>query len=167
MNTKLCLSCKKEVFENENTCPTCNFPFNGTEKEKAIHIGKFINQKSIVSSSEDSILKVRNILFLIAAIQLLGLGINLYKGHIDIVTIVVYLILALTFISCGVLIKKSPILFITFPLCLLLALYFIEYLTVPSLFFRGIIFKVLIIGIMIYSIYIVIKSNQFKKKHTL
>lgn len=40
-----CPACKAEQIENVEFCKNCKFPFNGTDKEVAIHIGKFIKKK--------------------------------------------------------------------------------------------------------------------------
>ncbi|MBP2831599.1 hypothetical protein J8281_05300 [Aquimarina sp. U1-2] len=162
-----CPACKKEVASNEDICPTCDFPFNGSEKEKSIHIGRFINKKGIIIDSNNALKGIRNILFIVATFQILKLLISINQGFNDIFTIGIYVFLSLTFILSGILVKKSPLLFTIFPLILLLGLYFLQYLVDPTSIYSGIFFKIAIIGGMLYSVFLTIKSNKFKKTYNL
>ena len=55
-----CPACKKENPKIAIFCETCNYPFEGTEKEKAIHIGRFVTKKGVTVDSEIQINRSRS-----------------------------------------------------------------------------------------------------------
>lgn len=158
-----CPACKKEHIESLDNCNICAFPFNGTEKERAIHIGRFINTKGVLIDSVDSIKRSQMILFVIAGFNTLLFLINFFLGSIFLLDIALIGI----FLLCGILIRKSPILFICIPLVLIIGINISNYFIDPSLAFNGIFIKILIVSSLIYSIYIILKANKFKKRYEI
>ncbi len=165
MESNVCPACKNDNDSNINLCVKCEFPFNGTEKEKSIHIGRFIGKKGIIFDAEDSLTKSQNLLYLAAGFYILGLIVNfsILLNHLIalVFNIVVIIVIALS----GFLLKKSPLLFLIIPLTVLLMVYFLNYLVDPNSILRGILFKFLILGSLIFSIYNYLVSEKFKKKY--
>ncbi len=73
MENNNCPACKTEFSERVEFCSKCEFPFNGTEKEKAIHIGRFIGKKGVIADSSIYIKKSQNILYFIAGLNIFSL----------------------------------------------------------------------------------------------
>ena len=166
MSSIQCPACKKPQEANLSNCKNCMFPFTGSEQEKSKHIGLFINKKSIVHDAENAITRSRKILFLIAAYNFLFITVPFISPdmEIDIFAISINVILALGFIMCALLLKRSPMFFTIFPLCAILGLYAANFLYDPDLAMRGIIFKLVIIGSLIYSIYLLQEAKKFNNK---
>ena len=78
---KNCPACKNVNETDIDSCVRCEFPFNGSDKEKSIHIGKFIGQKGIITDSEDSLTKSQNFLYLAAAFYLVGVIVNFLRSR--------------------------------------------------------------------------------------
>ncbi|MEC3907913.1 hypothetical protein VOI54_12860 [Tamlana sp. 2201CG12-4] len=167
MGDKICPACKNESNSITNTCEKCKFPFEGSEKDKSIHIGRFISDKGIIADSEDYINKSQKFVGFAAAIYLLRAIIGfstLLSSPIDFfINIFVITILIIS----AVFIKKLPFVFLLIPTLTLTTIYVIEYLVDFDIFINGIIFKLLIFGCLIYSIYINLESNKFKKKFNI
>lgn len=165
MEQQICPACKHEHIIGEAICRICKFPFNGTEKEKSIHIGRFISKKGVIEDSKNSLDKSRNWLFFVAALNILGIIINHKLVFYNIIVAAVTLAIPLIIITSALLLKKSPIVFLSIPLVLMLIVYTLELILEPSSWYRGIILKVFIIGLLCYSIYNYIVSKRFKKQY--
>ena len=160
-----CPSCKREYMEKIDTCKNCNFPFNGTEKEKAIHIGQFINKKGVLFDSVDSIGKSQKILYAITALNLIALIIRFSLNGIILDDLIQNGIITLIFLFCGIYLKKNPILLTIIPLVLLIGVYTLNYIIDPMSLLRGILFKLIIIGSLVYSVYLIKSAEKFSKKY--
>lgn len=161
-----CPACKKEIIKEVDTCSFCAFPFNGTEKEKAIHIGRFINEKTVVDTSDRSIKRTRLVLYIIGGLQM-GYVLLSLLGGAELLGLILLVIVAGTFIVSGILLKKSPLLFTILPLILLVFFYAMKYIVDPYSLRRWIGLKVLIIGALCYNVYHVLQSNKFMKKYNV
>ncbi|WP_406683555.1 hypothetical protein N1F78_12810 [Seonamhaeicola sp. MEBiC1930] len=167
MESKICPACKNENLSRADNCQICEFPFTGSEKEKSLHIGKFISDKGIIIDSEDSLNKSRNLLFLAAGFYILGAIINYSLLLNNLFALVFNVVVILIIVVSGVLLKKSPLIFLSIPLILLITIYAINYLADPNTLINGIIFKMIILGSLGYSIYNYLASKKFKKKYNL
>ena len=167
METKVCPACKNDVGVAEINCSICEFPFEGTEKEKSIHIGRFIGKKGVIIDAEDHLIKSRNLLFLAAGFYALGTFINLSFLLKYPVALIINIAVISILVMCGILIKRAPLFFLIFPLALLFSIYLSNYLNDPSSIYNGILFKIIILGSLIYSIYLYLASKKFKKKYKI
>lgn len=162
-----CPACKTETTNNEAFCSTCNFPYTGTDKEKAIHIGQFIKQKGVITDSGSSIERSQKILYIVSLINLLLIMYNFLWLKFPITLLLPDTIVAIILTFCAYKIHSNPLLFIIIPLTLLIVIYTINYFIDPYLIIRGILFKLIILGSLIYSIYMIYNAKQFKKKFNL
>lgn len=167
MIIKVCPACKNEIDTNNQFCDRCEFPFEASEKEKSIHIGKFISNKGIIVDSDDSLAKSQNLLYLAAGFYILGIIINFSVIKQDLFSLIFSVVVIFIIALCGFLLKKAPLIFLCIPLALLFFIYTINYLSNPRTLAQGIIFKILILGSLIYSIYNYKLSERFKKKYNL
>lgn len=159
-----CPACKAEQIENVEFCKNCKFPFNGTDKEVAIHIGKFIKKKGIIFDSGDSIERSQQILIGIVCINLLFIIIEYFTIASTFSDIITNLIITAIIAFCGYRIKKNPILYTLVPLIILLFVYTFNFIFNPILFRTGIVFVLAIIGGLCYSIYLIKSAKKFKNK---
>jgi len=165
MEQVFCPACKNEHIISEDLCRICQFPFNDTQKEKSIHIGRFIGEKGIIQDSNDNLDKSRNLLFLVAMLNIVSIVINYKLIFQNVLVAIITLSIPAIIIVSALLIKKSPIVFLSIPLLLMLTIYLIEYILNPYSLLRGIVLKVFVVGLLGYSIYNYIISQNFKKRY--
>ncbi|PCE66378.1 hypothetical protein [Sediminicola luteus] len=164
MEKKVCPACGFYSLEAHHFCDNCNYPFSGTDKERSVHIARFIDAKGVVADAEDSILRSQKIIFAVAAVNTVFMVIGAVNGGMDVLGFGLTLIVTVTILLCGVFIKKQPVFFTLVPLILIVATYIINFTISPESIFRGIIFKLIIIGSLGYSIYLVKQAERFKNQ---
>lgn len=79
MSALECPNCNDEVAQIEMECSNCGFPLDGTEKEKAIFIGRQISNKSKITNAKTSQDRVQKIIYVIAAFQFLNAFLVYYR----------------------------------------------------------------------------------------
>ena len=166
MEESKCSYCHETVSQVEVHCESCGFPLAGTDKEKAIWIGRQTMRKSKVARSEKMIGKTRIILYILAGLQILN-AILVYVKFSSVVDVIFYLVIAALLATFGYLSPKKPILFVSLALCVMLGYYFLLYLADPMLLFQGILWKCAIIMALLYTLYDAVESNNLKKKYKL
>ncbi|MDG5493201.1 hypothetical protein [Psychroserpens sp. SPM9] len=162
-----CPSCKNEVNQNISSCPNCQFPFFGTKEEKAKHIGKFITDKNILTDSVDSLDRSRNILFLIALLTVVGVVIETKKGTLGQIDLIINIVIISILIICGIFVFKKPILANLIAISLFVILYVIQIITNPAIFLENILFKIITLGFLGFSVVQVLKASKFKKQYNI
>ena len=165
MEIQFCPACKNEHVIGEANCRICGFPFNGSEKEKSIHIGRFIGKKGVIQDSENSLDKSRNLLFFVALLNIMGIVIDYELVFQNAIVAIVSCFIPSVIIISALLIKKSPLVFLGIPFVLMLLVYCSEIILNPTGWYRGIVFKLIVLGLLSYSIYNYIASNNFKKRY--
>ncbi|MDR5590363.1 hypothetical protein [Christiangramia sp. SM2212] len=167
MESSNCPACRQESTTVLDYCSNCNFPYKGTENERSAHIGRFISEKNILSDSETSIKKSRNILLIIAALNFVMFFIAIFSSEYLLVDAIVNLVIAVIFAMFAFFIKKSPVIFTVIPLLFIVMLYLIDATYDPSSIARGMIFKMFILGSLGYGAYKCYQAEKFKKKYNL
>lgn len=167
MESSNCPACSQESSTILEYCSNCNFPYNGTENERSAHIGRFISEKNILSESETSVKKSRNILYIIAGLNFLMFFIAIFSNEYLLVDAIVNLVIAAIFASFAFFIHKSPVIFTVIPLVFITMIYLIDATYDPSSMARGMIFKLFILGSLGYGAYKCYKAEKFKKKYNL
>ncbi|VXB01899.1 conserved membrane hypothetical protein [Flavobacterium sp. 9AF] len=167
MNNKICPACKKESPESYDNCSYCKFPFNGTEKEQATHIGKFIADKGILDKSKHNIENSKRILFYIVAFNTIGLIIAIMNNKYDFLGVFLTVFISLIFLLCGIFLQKNPKILTIIPLTIILLFYTLNFIFDREHFFNGIIFKIIIVGALIYNLYVLNEAEKFKKANNL
>ncbi|WP_299216847.1 hypothetical protein [uncultured Dokdonia sp.] len=163
----ICPACNKEHIKSLDTCNICAFPFNGTEKERAIHIGKFISTKGVLIDSDTTIKKIQQLFYFIGGFNLMLLVMHSLIGIVYIVNSILDFIFFVIFITCGIFIRKNPLVFTIIPLVFMIGINALYYIIDPELVLKGIIYKIIIVGCLLYSIYIVLKAQDFKRKYNV
>lgn len=167
MENHHCPSCKNNTPTSYELCSFCKFPFNGTENEKSLHIGKFISAKNILDKSEENIQNSKKILFMIVAFNILGVVISVMKNQYDFFGILISTIITLTMLFCALYLHKKPMILTIIPLSLILLIYTINFIFSRETFFQGIIFKTIILFALTYNLYTLNQANKFKKENNL
>jgi len=167
MEDLICPACKTKIYIQDEFCDICAFPIHGTEKEKAIHIGRFINKKGVVEDSSNALSNVQKILFAISGLYLISFLIIYSKPDSHWLDLLIYGILVGVFLLSAIVLKKSPLFFTVFPLIVLLFFYTLLGLIDSSTIYKGIALKIFIISSLLYSIFLTIKANKFKKKYNV
>lgn len=161
-----CPACKKENPKIAIFCETCNYPFEGAEKEKAIHIGRFVTKKGVTIDSEIQINRSRSILFIIAMVNGLAIAMSIANSvDYSIEDYVFNIIITSVFILCAITIKKNPFVKILIPLLLLLFVNLLNFIVDPNTLLQGIVLKVIYIGSLSCSLYLVKSAENFRKKY--
>ncbi|MGC6430381.1 MAG: hypothetical protein ACON5F_05005 [Jejuia sp.] len=160
----ICPNCKSEVSQVELECEHCGFPLAGTDKEKAIFIGRQISNKSKIGDAKESQAKAQRILYIVAGFQILN-GVLVYFNTKSLIDTAFYIVLGLLLGVFGFFSSKKPILFLSLALALILGYYVLLYLINPELVFRGSMWKVVIIGFLGYGIWNAIEAKELKKQN--
>ena len=163
-NSLSCPNCDFDVSQIEIECSNCNYPLAGSEKEKAIFIGRQISNKSRIGDAKTAQKKVRAILYIIGGFLLLNACVALYNDF-DLVSILFYFILGFTMLGFGYLSPKKPLIFISLALGLLILYYFILYLLDPMFLFQGILWKFVAVAFLLWGLVQSYSEHQLKKKN--
>lgn len=160
---KDCPACKKENEEISIFCERCDFPFEGTEKEKAVHIGKFISKKGVSYDKDDSLKRSQLILGIIAVLNLMFLVIN--YSIVETADIIFTGFIIITFSYCALTIKKHSFIKVLIPLVILIFINLLILLVTPQAFYDGMIIRLAYIVALSYSLVMIGSHNKFKKKY--
>lgn len=164
INKKKCPTCKINFSSLPTICDNCGFPFNGSDKEKAIFIGKQISNKGKISDSKSQIRGIRILLWILGLINIAVPHI-FYKTYIDFnFLVVVYLTFGLFFIGCGFLTYRSPKAALLIPLITVLSFYIFAGIMDSATIFRGLIWKMLMISTLVYSLINHLNANKIRKE---
>lgn len=166
MEENKCSYCKVAVSAVEVHCENCGFPLSGTEKEKAIWIGRQTMRKSKIDNSAQMIHKTRIILYVVAGFQVLD-GLLAYFMFNSVIDLILHLVIAGMLATFSYLSPKKPILFVSLALGVIVCYYLLLYLANPMFFFNGILWKCIIMMALSYTLYDAIESHQLKKKYKL
>jgi hypothetical protein len=160
---KTCPSCKKENSEIAIVCERCQFPFEGTEKEKAIHIAQFISKKGVKYDKDEYLKKSQMVLGFIAALDIIYLMFT-YNFLPDTVLYTnVFMILLFAF--CAITIRQAPIIKILIPLSILCVSSLLMVLINASAFFVPLVFRGIYIAILGYTLYMIRSTQKFSQKY--
>ena len=164
-NTALvCPNCDSDVSQIEVFCDYCGYPLAGTEKEKAIFIGKQIANKSTIGDAKDSQHRVSIILYIVAVFMFLN-AFLVYTNLNSLIDAIIYSALGIVLIVIGVLAPKKPILFIAIALFVMLSYYTLLFIIDPSYILQGIVWKIVILASLVYGLIHAIEARKLKKKH--
>lgn len=161
-----CPHCGAEVAKVAIICEDCKFPIAGTEKEKAIFIGRQTLNISKVVSAEEVVKRTQIILYVVAAFKVLT-AVLIYSNFKIIFETVFYLVIALVIAVFAYLLPKKPIVFILASLAVILGYYLLLFIVNPVMLYNGILWKFAIVGALLYALYTVVESQKIKKEYNL
>ncbi len=160
-----CYYCKSTgLKETDKFCPNCAFPQRGTQGEMKKFLWNIRNKKKLLEDQRKAINKARNILYILAGLNLLLgilMGIVLMK---DASVFIACVICAIVYALLGLWSTKNP-----FPAILTGFFFFIVIITLnaivdPSTIMKGIIWKGIIIYGFVYGYKGVKKAEELEKE---
>jgi hypothetical protein len=154
-----CPTCKAEYQEPVDKCPTCGYPFSGTDKEKSSFIAQQIIKGGHIDDARSSLKNAKAVLFVIGAVNIVF---AIISG--DLGTIIAGVIIGSGFIVFGFIVERSPVLFLVIPLSLLLLLYLADAFFDPMTLVRGIWWKLAYITALVYAIVRVRRAEKIKRE---
>jgi len=156
MEEQICPACKAAVgVALPENCPHCDYPFAGTKKEQGRFIGKRMSMNNLAATTKKVLLAVRIILL----VQVAGLCFLLFMKPSDTPTMVFNGLLGVTFLVALLLSFKKPVFSIWLALVVYVLILIAEALS--GIAMHGIIFKLAILGIMVYSLYNMGKLKRY------
>jgi hypothetical protein len=151
----ICPTCKTNYDVQPQICAKCGFPFMGTEKEKSIFIGQQIIKKDDLVSAKERIKIARIILCIIGGISIVN-GFSSSSG--------VAVIVGLIFIGFCFLTNKKPLISILIPLIVLLLGYTVQTIISLDLLFRGLLWKIVFLTVLVSTLVSIIRAEKIRKK---
>lgn len=130
-------------------------------------IQKHRNRKKPVLCFSKTIKRSQTILYGIAGLNILVLIASFLNNTFSFTVLIYSFFFSSIFLLCGVCIKKNPLVLNSFALFVLISTYSLTYTLKPSLFFKGMPSKIIMVSAVIYSIYLTIKTKNLKKTPTL
>ncbi len=146
-----CSKCNSNLKEEDIFCPNCGYPENADQKEKDKYAYRIKLKSDVVQDAKKKLKNVKILLYVIAGINFL-IGIYYLSNEMTFADGIGSLISGFIFLGCVFWVNKQPLTGILaafiFWIILQLSVIFID----PSLLFRGIIIKIVIIGVFIKGI---------------
>ncbi len=167
MNT--CKNCKTDNENNITFCTLCNYPIHGTDEEQAGFIAKQVMDKSDVNDAVRRLKNARILLFLICGYLLLSpfllwsiKGMTLALLFATVLSV----LLGIVFLVFAVLSFKKPKISILIPLIGISIYYLMLFFMGPyEYFYKGVLWKVIILVGLGYGYYSVKKSDKILKNN--
>jgi hypothetical protein len=163
----VCHYCKSTgLNEADNFCPNCRFPQRGTQAEMGKFMGQIVLKKSALDDQKKAIKKARNILYILAGINLLyGLILGLIVNF-DAAILIGSIIGAGIYLALGIWSKKKPFAAILSGFFVYIVFNVMGAIADPHTIYQGIIWKVVIISGFIYGYKGVKDSENIEKELT-
>jgi len=159
-----CPTCKADYDVQPDKCDKCGYPFAGTDIEKSHFVAHQILKKGKISDTKDSIKKTRTVLFVIAGFYFVIPFFQFANAQFAGLLIGMSIFIGLIFMVFGFTAKKKPFISILIPLIILIVFYLLDALFDPTTIFRGIVWKILFIGSMVYSLISIKESEKIRKE---
>ena len=159
-----CPNCKTDYETTPDQCANCGYPFAAGDKEKSQFIARQIMKRGKIKDTRNSIRSARIILFIIASINIIFPVIISLTRPVHEITLVLGLITGLVFLVFGFTAKKYPFISVLIPLIFLVIVYGLSAIADPSSIMRGILWKIIFLSILIYSLVNIIQSEQIKSE---
>jgi len=146
-----CYYCQSTgLKENEKFCPNCAFPQNGTQTEMKKFKWNIQNKKKLLADQNKAINKARNILFILAGLNLLlGIFVGLIAS-VNVPILIGCIIGAGIYLGLGLWSKTQPFPAILSGFFVYIVFNFMSAIADPQTIYQGILWKVIIISSFIY-----------------
>lgn len=159
---QVCSFCNKTMQSEDIFCNHCGHPENGTDQDRAKFFGRRAMQKHKNIDSKDKVKSARNTLFVLAGAMAV-FGFIQYQAHQQVLALGIDFGLSLVYLGLAFGSEKKPVIALLIGLLLYLTLIIITTIVEPSTFFRGIIWKILIISYLGKGMYSALSINKVVK----
>lgn len=155
----VCYLCKQtNLNKDDKFCLNCGFPQGGTQSEQWKFIIENRKKKSAIRESQKIINRGRNILFIVAALNILPFLFG------DNIVLLIGLIISGIYIGLGFWSIKKPFPAILTGLVFYVTLYLFFGILDPMNFLRGLMWKVIISGALLFALYSIKDLEKLKKE---
>lgn len=161
-----CSNCKSPIGESDAFCGNCGFPEKGTDDEKNKFHYRIKLKTDVVKDAEKKVRNVRTLLFVLAALNIV-LGfffIFILDSGLTFADGVGFLISALVFIGCAIWVNKQPLMGVLAAFGFYLFLQVLGAIIDPTTIFKGIILKIIIIGVFIKGVNSARDAKKYKEQ---
>lgn len=159
-----CKNCKTSISPDIHVCSTCSYPIGGTSNEQASFIAKQVIQKSDVTESIEKLKEARGILLIIAAFNFIAPFIPIVSSN-STLNLIICGIIGLLFTVFALLTYRKPVTAIGISLAVIVFYYLMLLFLSPVHFYKGLIWKVMIITGLTYGFLSVRKANKILKEN--
>jgi len=159
-----CDNCTIEISPVQVTCENCGYPLAGNQKEKTAFIRQQISHKTTIRRAGKFQRRSSYILYVIGAFQIVTGGLS-YKNYNMREEFIVYALIGLLFMFFGYFSSKKPLLFIGLGLALILLLYITDMILDASSVSKGILWKIMILGTLSYTLIVSFEEQKKKRKN--
>lgn len=159
-----CPTCKTAFEQQPAKCENCGYPFSGTHDERAHFVAHHIMKKGKLSDTKDSIKQARIILFIIAGFNIIVPIFSYANAQSGWIVMEISMLIGILFLFFGIMAKKKPFVSLLIPLILLITAYLVNFLIEPISLLQGILWKVIFIGALVYSLVSIRESEKIIKE---
>ncbi len=155
----ICYHCKTPgMLSNDVYCPNCGFPQGLSESEQWKFIINYRKQKSAIKDAESMVKKGRNFLFIVAGFNLLAFI------EEDSIILIIGLLISSMYVLLALWSNKKP-----FPALLTGLIFYVTMnlffgLFDPAYIMSGLIWKIAIIGALLYALYSVKYMEKLRQE---
>ena len=161
-HTSTCGHCNQPVSPDEKFCTNCGYPANGTEREQRNFYIALENKKNLVKDSQKKIRNVKIMLGIIATIQALAGFFYLFSAaEIGSVLAIIQFVAVLLILGCIIWVNHNPLTGIMAAFVVYILLVILSSLGDPVNLVRGLLWKIIIIGIFIKGIAAARDAKEF------
>lgn len=148
-----CENCGAIVKGDEHFCGECGFPQHGTEDEKSTFHRRILRKKEVVKDAQKRVKNVQILLYILAGINVVVGSIYTFGADESLfVDGLASLVTGLVFIGCAVWVNKQPLTGILAAFVFWIVLQLLTAVLLPESIFRGILIKIIIIGVFVKGI---------------
>lgn len=168
--TEKCAACYTNVIADDVYCANCGYPLKGSEFDQRSFIAGREATSLDLADYNKKIRSAGNSLYYLAGVFLLS-AIVIFFTNQDAPEVLgntlPVLILAILFVALGGYTSKKPLACIICGLSLYIIVQVLAIIGDPTIAFRGIIFKIVIIGYLIKGIKTALDLERFKKENNI
>lgn len=159
-----CPTCKSAFEQQPDKCGNCGYPFSGTPDERAHFVAHHILKKGKLSDTKDSIKQARIILFIIAGFNIIVPIFSFANTQSGWIVMEISMLIGILFLIFGIMAKKKPFISLLIPLILLITAYLVNFIIEPITLLQGILWKIIFIGALVYSLMNIRESEKIQKE---
>ena len=147
----ICSRCNTLVSNQDTFCTECGYPTNGTQEEKDRYEYGIKLKRDVVEDAQKKLKNVKILLYVVAGLNVV-VGLFYLSSDLTFADGIGSLIAGAIFLGCVVWVNKQPLTGILAAFAFWIVLQLLAILVDPTLIFRGILLKIIFIGIFIKGI---------------
>jgi hypothetical protein len=161
----ICGYCVKNASPEDNFCLYCGYPIKGSDQEQKNFLANIASSKIDLAEAENNIKSARNYIYALAAFTLVSSLVMLFAQD-DVTSFVINAILALIYGGIGYWANSKSFAAILTAMILYFTIILLNAFVDPTTLFTGIIFKVIITGLLIKGLRSSMEWEKISKRIT-